>query len=79
MTPEEVRKSHTCIAFHIQAFQRQAEDNEQADITEPCKICPYGKECDFAWNRYILRVIPESRYHITLAKGCAYLPEDINL
>lgn len=78
MTSEKIRKSHTCIAFHIQAFQRQAEENEQADITEPCKVCPYGKKCDFAWSRYILRAIPESRYRITLAKECAYLPEDID-
>lgn len=78
MHREELEKSHTCISYHIQAFQRQAENNEKADMTEPCKMCPYNKTCDFKWFRYITQAIPQTKYRLTLAKGCMYQLEDID-
>ena len=75
MENEQLQKCHTCVAYHIQAFQRQAVSGEPADMTEPCKHCFYSTDCDYAWYQYISQAIPESNYRFTLANGCAYLPD----
>lgn len=73
----DLQKSHTCIAYHIQAFQRQMASEEPANMCEACEHCPYLKEgCELYWYRYISQAIPKTRYWFTLLKDGAYLPEN---
>jgi hypothetical protein len=70
-----LEKAHTCVSYHIQAFQRQASNNEVADLIEPCKHCLYNRECDLRWYHYIMSAIPETKYRFTLAQGLEYQTE----
>ncbi len=72
----DLKKAHTCIAYHIQAFQRQASNNEAANLIEPCEHCVYNQECDLRWYHYIMSAIPETKYRFTLAEGLEYQTED---
>ena len=63
-------KAHTCISYHIQAFQRQASNDKVADMAEAREHCIYNRGCDFKWYHYISSAIPETRYHFTLAEDC---------
>ena len=72
----DLKKAHTCIAYHIQAFLRQASNNEVANLIEPCEHCVYNQECDLRWYHYIMSAIPETRYRITRAEGLAYQLKD---
>lgn len=74
----DLKKAHTCISYHIQAYQQQDIKEEIADVTEACKHCVYNLDCDFAWAGYILSAIPEAKYRFTLARGLEYQPEDID-
>ena len=72
----DLKKAHTCIAYHIQAFQRQMANEEPANMCEACEHCPYLKEgCELRWYIYISQAIPETRYCFTLLKDGAYLPD----
>lgn len=74
----DLRKAHTCISYHIQAYQQQDLKEEIADMTEACRNCVYNLECDYAWSKYILSAISEAKYRFTLARGSEYRPEDIS-
>lgn len=73
----DIQKCHTCVAYHIQAFQRQAANEEPANLCEPCEHCPYLREgCELEWVRYISQAIPKTKYRFTCLKEGAYLPEN---
>ncbi len=71
----DVKKCHTCIAYHIQAFQRQTAKGIPADMCEACEHCSYVENCDLRWYHYISQAIPKTKYQFTLLKGGAYLPD----
>lgn len=56
----DVTKSSDCIIQHLNFYRRQARKKERADFSEPCRHCPYNKECDFDWHENVKFALPET-------------------